>query len=58
METETSTGLQAWLKARTESICMAFNRLMNFHVVRSTKAITFSPLVFVADPAYRHIREP
>ena len=87
METETTTGLQAWLKARTAGIsviasaplqtlvsrfqsrskiggiakvgiCMAFNRLMNFHVVRSTKAITFSPSVFLGDPAYRHQREP
>ena len=39
-------------------ICMAFNRLMNFHVVRSTKAVTFSPSVFLGDPAYRHQREP
>ena len=33
-------------------------RLMGFHVVRGTKAITFSPSVFLGDPAYRHIREP
>ena len=87
METETTTGLQAWLKARTAGIsviasaplqtlvsrfqsrsqtggiakvgiCMAFNRLMNFHVVRSTKTVTFSPSVFLGDPAYRHQREP
>ena len=31
---------------------------MNFHVVRSTKAVTFSPSVFLGDPAYRHSREP
>ena len=34
------------------------DRLMGFHVVRGTKAITFSPSVFLGDPAYRHIRDP
>ena len=58
MDSETSSGLKEWLKCRTVGICMAWNRLMNFHVVRSTKPVQYIPACFVGNPDYRIQRDP
>ena len=47
-----------WLKARTVGICMAFNRLLRFHVVRSTRPCVFIPACFIGQKAYRNPRDP
>ena len=57
METE-KNGLKDWLKCRTVGLCMAFNRLLNFHVVRSTRPCQFTPACFVGKKEYRNPREP
>ena len=43
LETE-KNGLKDWLKARTVGLCMAFNRIMHFHVVRSTRPVQWQPV--------------
>ena len=42
------SGVKEFLKCRTVGLCMTHNRLLNFHVVRSTKPVTFTPADFVA----------
>ena len=37
---------------------MCWNRLLNFHIVRSTKPIQSAPPVFVGNPDYRYRRDP
>ena len=51
MESETN-GVKTWLKARTIGLCATFNRLLNYHSVRSTKPVTFLPSAFVRDTEY------
>ena len=51
-------GLKNWLKARTIGVCMAFNRLLAFHVVRSTRPCVFVPACFLGKKEYRNQREP
>ena len=51
-------GLKNWLKARTVGICMAFNRLLSFHVVRSTRPCTYVPACFIGKKEYRNLRDP
>ena len=46
LETE-KNGLKDWLKARTVGLCMAFNRILHFHVVRSTRPVQWQPAEFV-----------
>jgi len=46
LETERD-GVKDFLKARTVGLCMAHNRLLNFHVVRSTRPVVFTPAAFV-----------
>ena len=46
LETERD-GVKDFLKARTVGLCMAHNRLLNFHVVRSTRQVVFVPTIFV-----------
>ena len=41
--------LKKWLMARTVGLPTAWNRLLNFHFVRSTKAVVYTPHVFVQD---------
>ena len=50
-------GLKNWLKARTVGVCMAFSRLLAFHVVRSTRPCVFVPACFIGKKAYRNLRE-
>ena len=51
-------GLKNWLKARTVGIRMAFNRLLSFHVVRSTRPCTYVPACFIGKKEYRNLRDP
>ena len=46
LETERD-GVKDFLKARTVGLCMAHNRLLNFHVVRSTRPVVFTPAALV-----------
>ena len=41
--------LKKWLMARTVGLPTAWNRLLNFHFVRSTKAVVYTPHMFVQD---------
>ena len=43
--------LKKWLMARTVGLPTAWNRLLNFHAVRSTKAVAYTPHMFVQDAA-------
>ena len=56
METE-NNGLKEWLKCRTVGLCMVFNRLLNFHVVRSTRPCQYTPTCFIGKKEYRHLRD-
>ena len=40
-------GLKRWLQARTTGQCMAWSRLLRFHVVRSTRAVIWTAPRFV-----------
>ena len=51
------SGVKEFLKCRTVGLCMTHNRLLNFHVVRSTKPVTFTPSDFVAPRGVRIPRE-
>ena len=51
-------GLKNWLKARTVGISMAFNRLLSFHVVRSTRPCQYVPACFIGKKEYRNLRDP
>lgn len=50
------TTKQYRLKARTVGLCAAYNRLLNYHCVRSTKPVTYLPSEFVRDTAYSSVR--
>ena len=41
--------LKKWLMARTVGSPTAWNRLLNFHLVRSTKAVVYTAPMFVQD---------
>ena len=51
------SGVKEFLKCRTVGLCMTHNRLLNFHVVRSTKPVTYTPADFVAPRGIRIPRE-
>ena len=57
METERN-GLKDWLKCRTVGLCMAYNRLLNFHIVRSTRPVQWTPATFVPGADSRALRDP
>ena len=50
-------GVKNYLKCRTVGLCMAHNRLMGFHVVRSTRPVQFTYAQFVQSKDYRTPRE-
>lgn len=50
-------GVKDFLQCRTVGVCMAVNRLCNFHVVRSTRPCQFIPTNFVPGNEYRSKRE-
>ena len=57
LETE-KNGLKDWLKCRTVGLCMAYNRLLNFHIVRSTRPVQWTPAMFVPSNDSRALRDP
>ena len=56
LEAEKS-GLQHWLKCRTIGQCQAWNRLMGFKSVRSTRPVQWTPCDFCPNPAYASKRD-
>ena len=46
------------LRSRTVGVCMAMNRLLGFHVVRSTKPVQNILGIFVGKPEFRNRRDP
>ena len=54
----TKNGLKDWLKSRTVGLCMVFNRILNFHVVRSTRPCQYTPACFIGKKEYRNLRDP
>ena len=52
LETERA-GLRHFLKCRTFGLCMAHNRLLGFHVVRSTRPVVWTPTEFVPERSSR-----
>ena len=57
METDDKC-LKDWLKCRTVGLCMAFNRLLNFHVVRSTVSTQYMWPQYTVDANSRIERKP
>ena len=57
LETERD-GVKDFLQCRTVGLCMTHNRLLNFHVVRSTRPVQFTPASFVPDKNQRTLRDP
>ena len=53
LETEQEGGLRSFLKCRTFGLCMAHNRLLGFHVVRSTRPVVWTPGEFVPERSSR-----
>ena len=57
LETE-HDGVKDFLKCRTVGLCMSHNRLLGFHVVRSTRPVQFIPASFLPNKDRRTPREP
>ena len=55
MESE-KNGVKFWLKARTVGLCAAFNRLLGYHSVRSTKKVVFLSSLFIKDNEHANRR--
>ena len=55
MESE-KNGVRFWLKARTIGLCAAFNRLLGYHPVRSTKPVVFLSSMFIKDSEHSNKR--
>eukprot|EP00973_Karenia_brevis_P094463 12422633-Karenia_brevis.AAC.1 len=51
-------GIKDFLKCRTVGLCMTHNRLLNFHVVRNTRPVQYTPTTFVAAKGNKTPREP
>ena len=51
-------GLVDWLRSRTVGLCMCWNRLMNFHIVRSTKPCQKTQISFIGSDEFRMERDP
>ena len=52
------SGVKEFLKCRTVGLCMAHNRLLNFHVVRSTRPVQYIPTAFIPPAGSRTPRDP
>ena len=50
-------GVKDFLKCRNTGLCMAHNRLLNFHLVRSTQPVQFTPGDFIPSKDSRTTRE-
>ena len=48
-ESNDQNALKKWLMARTVGLPTAWNRLLNFNFVRSTKAVAYTPYMVVQD---------
>jgi hypothetical protein len=57
LETERD-GVKDFLKCRTVGLCMAHNRLLKFHVVRTTRPVRFLPNAFIPGRDARTSRDP
>ena len=57
LETERD-GVKDFLKCRTVGLCMTHNRLLNFHVVRNTRPVQFTPTAFVPEKGSKTPRDP
>ena len=53
LETEHEGCVRNFLKCRTFGLCMAHNRLLGFHVVRSTRPVVWTPTDFVPERSSR-----
>ena len=53
---ETQNALKKWLQCRTVGLPTAWNRLLNFHTVRSTKAVVYTAPTFVQEPGNCSLR--
>jgi hypothetical protein len=53
---ETQNALKKWLQCRTVGLPTAWNRLLNFHTVRSTKAVVYTAPLFVQEPGNISLR--
>ncbi len=53
-----NNGLEHWLRARTVGLCMTYNRLMEFRVVRSTRCVVWTPARMVEDSEHSMRRTP
>jgi hypothetical protein len=51
-------GVRNFLQCRTLGLCMAHNRLLGFHVVRSTRPVIWIPTEFIPDRGSRTPRTP
>jgi len=51
-------GVKDFLKCRTVGLCMTHNRLLNFHVVRNTRPVQFTPTAFVPEKGSKTARDP
>ena len=56
LEAEKS-GLQHWLKCRTIGICQAWNRIIGFKSVRSTRSVQWTPCDFCPNLVYANKRD-
>ena len=51
-----NNGLEHWLRARTVGLCMTYNRLLEFRVVRSTRSVVWTPARMVEDQEHAMMR--
>lgn len=49
--------VKQFLQARTVGLCQAINRLLNFHVVRTTRTVNFIPTEFIPSASGRGLRD-
>ena len=56
METQQENGLKAWLQGRVVGLCMTWARLLQHHIVRSTRAVVWTPPKFVEPPGTASLR--
>lgn len=57
-EGQTQNACKKWLQARTVGLPTAWNRLLAFHFVRSTKSVIWTPASFVQEPGSASQRTP
>ena len=56
METQQENGLKQWLQGRVVGLCMTWARLLSYHIVRSTRAVVWTPPRFVDAPGTSSLR--